>query len=168
MESKCFLCVEAAAPGVSCPGAGCPVVACSQQHLALHLQPASPYPPPPTPPPPPPPHLQTQAASHLPPSCLPYTISFQKGVGRCLVMRTFEIQLPGNENTLDLCIDRHFNLQVASRTVLPGELVLAESPIVVGPNQVGFSFLEIFPLLVYPVLTQPGGDIFSFFESLIY
>ena len=47
MESKCFLCVEAAAPGVSCPGAGCPVVACSQQHLALHLQPASSSPPPP-------------------------------------------------------------------------------------------------------------------------
>jgi len=77
------------------------VVACSQQHLALHLQPASSSPSPPL-------HLQTQAASHLPPSCLPYTISFQKGVGRCLV---------------------------ASRTVLPGELVLAESPIVVGPNQ---------------------------------
>ena len=76
--------------------------------------------------------------------------------------------MPGNENTLDLCIQRHLNLQVASRTVLPGELVLAESPIVVGPNQVGFSFLEIFPLSVYPVLTQPGGDIFSFFESLIY
>ena len=36
--------------------------------------------------------------------------------------------------------------EVASRTVLPGELVLAESPIVVGPNQV---------------------SIFSFFESLI-
>ena len=143
MESKCFLCVEAAAPGVSCPGAGCPVVACSQQHLALHLQPLSSSASPPL-------HLQTPASSsasppHLPPSCLPYTISFQKGVGRCMVMRTFEIQLPGNENTLDLCLrlcHRHLNLQVASRTVLPGELVLAESPIVVGPNQVGFSSFD--------------------------
>ena len=30
--------------------------------------------------------------------------------------------------------------EVASRTVLPGELVLAESPIVVGPNQVSIFF----------------------------
>ena len=27
-------------------------------------------------------------------------------------------------------------IQVASRTILPGELVLSESPVVVGPNQV--------------------------------
>ena len=72
-QRKCFLC-DAAAPDLCCPAAGCPVAACSQQHLALHLQP---QPSPASPPL----HLKPAAST----SCLPYTISFQQGVGRCLV-----------------------------------------------------------------------------------
>ena len=50
-----------------------------------------------------------------------------------------------------ICINRHLDLQIASRTVLAGELVLAESPIVVGPNQVENIFL-VESLIVFGVL----------------
>ena len=82
--SKCFLC-GASAPNLSCPEPKCPVRACSQQHLSLHLQQLAARAPDLQPSPP-----QTQSASQTPasassPACLPYTITFKPGVGRCLV-----------------------------------------------------------------------------------
>ena len=82
--SKCFLC-GASAPNLSCPEPKCPVRACSQQHLALHLQPLASQAPGLQPSPPQP---SGQSASQTPassPVCLPYTITFKPGVGRCLV-----------------------------------------------------------------------------------
>ena len=84
--SKCFLC-GASAPNLSCPEPKCPVRACSQEHLALHLQPlVSQEPGLQTSPPQPSgqPASQTPASTSSP-ACLPYTITFKPGVGRCLV-----------------------------------------------------------------------------------
>ena len=95
--SKCFLC-SATAPNLSCPEPKCPVRACSQQHLALHLQPLASQVPGLQPSPPQPsgqPASQTPASTSSP-ACLPYTITFKPGVGRCLVSWKEDIILGRN------------------------------------------------------------------------
>ena len=83
-KSTCFLC-GASAPNLSCPEPKCPVRACSQQHLALHLQPLASHEPGLQPSPPPPSGQsasQTPASTSSPASCLRSSTPFSTFDGK--------------------------------------------------------------------------------------